>query len=788
MRILVQHILVFFLALALYPTTIFSLSQSYDSVRVEVEFQVSSVFGLNTKYAEFSPVWYHTELIFASDREWNYNNLGESNWSNNSTINLFKVKVDSYSQDSVVFKKPVLFNQLLIGSNHVGPIAFHGLNEAILSKVSKKKHKKLKLSTLNPQLYYLKFDGKKILKEEKLAFSDPNFSYSQPSFSADGNQVFFVSDYPCEFSGTNIFVSNRTAEGWSAPELVANVNTDSDEMFPVIQGRKMYFSSNKSEGLGGLDLYVSEFVNGNWSAAESLGETINTSFDDFSMVFNPNGKTGYFSSNRDLGNGNDDIYSFKLIEKVIVVNQYNKIQGQFEYIHLDGSPDKMEVILLDESGNIVSKTNTDQNGNFVFNYLPTDQKYTIKVNDDGDVVLTLFNGDGNAILLSNENGEFVFRKLSHDGSSFMSLIDENDIDLSTGLVDFKGQFKYQKLKTQNPGGMKVYLVDENGDVVMQTTTDEYGNFIFKQLPTDQNYIVKIDDDSDMILMVFNNVDHLVAMLTNGNNGTFIYRMLETDNKTNINLITEEEGSLVFRKERMVVSGEFLFENLAPSGQHIKFDILDNQGDLLVKGQTAKDFTFRYDDLPLLEDLIFKLDEDSPLFNSGIKLRITNRMNESLIVLDKDESGMYTYKRIVSSKYNITDVKELETADIVKEEHTIKISNFTLYYPNNGFSISEKFIPKLDSLVSQLKAYDSATIQVNGHASSLASDAYNMNLSIKRMNKVVMYLQNKGIPVERIFKKAFGESQLVNFCEDDKACEEEMHRLNRRTELKIIIHH
>ena len=438
MRILVQHILVFFLALALYPSTIFSLSQSYDSVRVEVEFQVSSVFGLNTKYAEFSPVWYHTELIFASDREWNYNNLGESNWSNNSTINLFKVKVDSYSQDSVVFKKPVLFNQLLIGSNHVGPIAFNGLNEAILSKVSKKKHKKLKLSTLNPQLYYLKFDGKKILKEEKLAFSDPNFSYSQPSFSADGNQVFFVSDYPCEFSGTNIFVSNRTAEGWSAPELVANVNTDSDEMFPVIQGGKMYFSSNKSEGLGGLDLYVSEFVNGNWSAAESLGETINTSFDDFSMVFNPNGKTGYFSSNRDLGNGNDDIYSFKLIEKVIVVNQYNKIQGQFEYIHLDGSPDKMEVILLDESGNIVSKTNTDQNGNFVFNYLPTDQKYTIKVNDDGDVVLTLFNGDGNAILLSNENGEFVFRKLSHDGSSFMSLIDENDIDLSTGLVDFKG--------------------------------------------------------------------------------------------------------------------------------------------------------------------------------------------------------------------------------------------------------------------------------------------------------------------------------------------------------------
>ena len=123
--------------------------------------------------------------------------------------------------------------------------------------------------------------------------------------------------------------------------------------------------------------------------------------------------------------------------------------------------------------------------------------------------------------------------------------------------------------------MKVFLVDEDGNVIMETETDEFGNFVFKDLPTDKNYIVKVDDQNDMVLMVFNNVDHLVAMMTKGSKGTFIYRMLDTDNNVSIDLITEQEGELVFRKERMMVSGQFVFENLDGNSTKIDFDILDN---------------------------------------------------------------------------------------------------------------------------------------------------------------------------------------------------------------------
>ena len=101
-------------------------------------------------------------------------------------------------------------------------------------------------------------------------------------------------------------------------------------------------------------------------------------------------------------------------------------------------------------------------------------------------------------------------------------------------------------------------------------------------------------------------------------------------------------------------------------------------------------------------------------------------------------------------------------------------------------IDKSYFTVLDSMIVSLKDNMDAKIQVHGHASSTASEEYNMKLSEKRMKKVVSYLLENGVNNDRVSFNAFGESQLVNMCEDDKDCEEEMHKLNRRTELKILI--
>ena len=69
--------------------------------------------------------------------------------------------------------------------------------------------------------------------------------------------------------------------------------------------------------------------------------------------------------------------------------------------------------------------------------------------------------------------------------------------------------------------------------------------------------------------------------------------------------------------------------------------------------------FRLENLPLLEDLIFKIDESSPYFNTDLQLSIVNRSHEVLVTLEKDEYGMFEFKRLVSSKYHVITTEELE---------------------------------------------------------------------------------------------------------------------------------
>ena len=766
-----------------------AISQN-DTIKIEIEYKVYNVFGINTKYAEFSPVWHKTNLIFASDREWENLLAGESSWDHIKNINLFKTNVNSYSPDSAVFTNTKIYHRLLVSDVHVGPISFNkDFSEAIFSEVSKKGFKVEGRKVYKPQLYSIRISDNEIYDRKKLDFVKNEYSYSQAAFSPDGSVLYFVSDLPCEKKGTNIFYSKKTIDGWSEPIIVDSINSNGNEMFPTLLGDKLYFSSTEFNSIGGLDLFESKLVDGKWSSPINLGPTINTGFDEFSMIFNPDRKSGYFTSNRDNGFGSDDIYSFNKIKKAIVDVNYKEITGQFEYRRLEGNPSNMEVMLMDEDGNIVMKTMTDELGNFIFKHLPIDSEYTIKIKDENsDVVLILFNsGNDQALLVANKSGEFVYRKLSSGGSNVLSLIDEGDVNLETGMYDFQGQFKYQSLDGGNPKNMKVFLVDEDGNIVMETTTDEFGNFKFEQLSTSNNYIVRVQTEEDVVLMVFNNVDHLMATMANDGDGNFVYRLLESENLSNMQMLSEEETELKFSRERMLVSGVFTDHASNRLNSELIFDVLNKEGDLLMNSKTDSTGYFRIDKLPLLKELIFKINDSSIYYNNEIKLEMLSRSNKTLIILEKDEMGMFLFKRMLASKYNITEIKDLDTTEIITNtnKESIHIENLVLYYPKNEFKLTKNDILILDSILISLINNEETNIQIHSHASSTATDAYNMNLSKKRMNAVVEYFKDNNISNSRISYKAYGESRLINLCGDDAECEEEMHRLNRRTEFKFI---
>lgn len=632
----------------------------------EVVFEVHNVYGLNSEYAEFSPVLFKSELVFASDRVFDYRNIGEDNWEANKYINIFKAKVEYKGTDSIVFEKVDIYDRIFMEDDHSGPICFSADGStAIFTKVSHRDARKsgfgekqglFAKTTIRPQLYQASFNDGKWSDVEKLSFVKINKTYGHPSLSEDGNTLYFVSDEFGGKGGKDIFKVEMTQNGWGEPKAINAINTANDELFPMIVGKDLYFASNGRGGEGGLDLFVSKFENGQWSDPINLGPSINTSADEFGIVFNPDKMSGYFTSNRADGEGSDDIYYFDKIETVIVED--NSISGQFTYKKLkDKNPGGLEVMLLDEDGNLVATARTEEDGSFKFKNLKSDQRYTVKLGEEGeDVELTLFGQGADAFLVANGDGEFVYRKLSNDNVGTLALMDEASIDPVTREGTLSGQFAYTKLGS-NAGGLEVLLLDENGNIVQRTTTDEYGNFVFRKLPSDQNYTIKtMEYSDDLELYIYNGNDQVTATLASDSDGKFVYRKLDSDYASDLKNLKVDEEDLKFEAKTQMISGEFKYRNLKEPMKVVAYEIYDQELKLLKKGETNEESFFRHFSMPEAKNLIFKIDGDK--YQEDIDLYILDRNREIVIQLDKDEKGYFIYQKLKGDGGELLSEEEL----------------------------------------------------------------------------------------------------------------------------------
>ncbi|SFG60722.1 OmpA family protein [Pontibacter chinhatensis] len=148
------------------------------------------------------------------------------------------------------------------------------------------------------------------------------YSVGHPAISPDGQVLYFVSDMPGSLGDTDIYYSLRKADGsWGAPVNAGPViNTSGRESFPYVDADgKLYFASDGHVGMGGLDIFSAEGERGNWRTVKNLGYPINTPQNDYGIMFTEPGKRGLLSSNRDSQNGTEDIYSFNILKKPVVL-------------------------------------------------------------------------------------------------------------------------------------------------------------------------------------------------------------------------------------------------------------------------------------------------------------------------------------------------------------------------------------------------------------------------------------------------------------------------------------
>jgi tetratricopeptide (TPR) repeat protein len=208
---------------------------------------------------------------------------------------------------------------------------------------------------------------------------------AQPSVSANGKMLFFISNRPGGIGGMDIWYSKSDKSGnWSeAKNIGPTINTKNDEMSPFIHfdGKTLYFSSNGRVGMGGFDIYVTRMnEDSTWSEPADLGYPINTYNDEMGLIIDASGQQAYFSSKRNEKNGKD-IFSF-LLDESERPNPVSYFRGRV-FDSETGKSLKSDYELTQlKSGQIVSSGSTDASGSFLI-CLPAGYDYGLNVNKPG---------------------------------------------------------------------------------------------------------------------------------------------------------------------------------------------------------------------------------------------------------------------------------------------------------------------------------------------------------------------------------------------------------------------
>lgn len=209
---------------------------------------------------------------------------------------------------------------------------------------------------------------------------------SQPSFSIDGKTLYFVSDRKGGYGGMDIWKTVYEGGTWSAPvNLGPTVNTSGNEMTPFIHydDQTLYFSSDGHAGMGGMDLFCSRRQgDGGWSQPENLGYPINTSGDESGLIVSADARTAIFATDRAGGYGKMDLYSFEL--PVAVAPQLTVCWKGLVTNAKNGAKVAADIQIIDVStGKVVANTSSDATSGEYLVSLPAGHSYAVHASAKG---------------------------------------------------------------------------------------------------------------------------------------------------------------------------------------------------------------------------------------------------------------------------------------------------------------------------------------------------------------------------------------------------------------------
>ncbi len=328
-----------------------------DSNRVKV-----TNLSINSDKADFYPNYHNEGIVFISSR------IEEDNFQ---PLNLYFSK-----EKNTEFESPDQIMNSVNQKFHVGHKVYFEENNKILYVLNKGKSEGE--SGFPPMDLYQAHGTAKLhrwKKPKSLPVNSKGYANFQPTISKDGKVIYFISDRPGGFGGTDIYVTRLVDGSWSTPEnLGEKVNSTGNELYPfLLNDDVLYYSSDALEGLGGLDLFEIPVSQIGTLAPRNLGFPFNSAYDDFALI-TKDGIEGMFSSNRLGGVGEDDIYHFSIVDAPT-----NEIVSAVIEAKTSKSTEASNVTLYTREEE--REINVDETSNLDFN-LPTGTAYAL-ISEDG---------------------------------------------------------------------------------------------------------------------------------------------------------------------------------------------------------------------------------------------------------------------------------------------------------------------------------------------------------------------------------------------------------------------
>lgn len=311
-----------------------------EQIATPINVQITNLGdSINGEYPDFSPVLSADErtIIYTTRRP---NSTGQEKTPDGQ---FFEDIVVAYKDDNGKWSSPKPLSDYVNTNGHEASVALSADGQTLIV---------FKDDGGNGNIYYSQWDGKTWGGLQDFG-SDINTKHWEPHacFNVDGTVLYFTSDRPGGFGGRDIYRCVKLPNGkWSkALNLGSSINTEYDEDSPFMHpdGKTFFFASKGHKSMGGFDLmFCLVDENGKFSESFNLGHPINTPDDDVFYTTSPDGRRAYFSSAKDGGYGEKDIYMISI--QGVGEKQLALFKGQIVPAEGETLPDELVIVVTDK--------------------------------------------------------------------------------------------------------------------------------------------------------------------------------------------------------------------------------------------------------------------------------------------------------------------------------------------------------------------------------------------------------------------------------------------------------